>query len=92
MSKSTKVLSEVYSFFVGKRQSQLLSTPNHWTLFNEIHLGVKELTLVEAIWETIVEVVVVIAEIFCLDQEQLLSQILMDNRRLKAMRELAKTA
>ncbi|MEG1543715.1 MAG: transposase [Tannerellaceae bacterium] len=61
-------------------------------LFSEIHLGVKELTVVEAIWETIIEVVAIVAELFSLDQEQLLSQILLDNRRLKAMRELAQTA
>ncbi|MEG1545082.1 MAG: hypothetical protein RR382_11260, partial [Tannerellaceae bacterium] len=44
----------------------------------------------EAIWETIIEVVAIVAELFCMDQEQLLSQILPDNRRLRAMRELPK--
>lgn len=61
-------------------------------LFKEIHPGVKGLTLVETIWETIVEVIAVVAELFSLDQEQVQSQILLDNRRLKAMREIAKTA
>ncbi|MEG1748998.1 MAG: hypothetical protein RR249_04835, partial [Tannerellaceae bacterium] len=32
------------------------------------------------------------AELFCMDQEKLLSQILLDNRRMKVMRELAQTA
>lgn len=48
-------------------------------LFKEIHLGVKELTVVEALWETIIEVVAVVAELFSLDDEQLLSLILNDN-------------
>ncbi|MEG2156233.1 MAG: hypothetical protein RRY07_00405 [Bacteroidaceae bacterium] len=53
---------------------------------------VKELTVVEAIWETIIQVVAIVAELFCMDQEKLLSQILIDNQRLRAMRELAQTA
>lgn len=61
-------------------------------LFKEIHLGVKELTVVECIWETIIEVIAVIAEMFSLDDEQLLSQIMSDNRRLQAMKALAQTA
>lgn len=60
-------------------------------LFKEIHLGVKKLTVVEALWKTIVEVVAVVAELFSLDDEQLLLLILNDNRRFQAMRELAKT-
>lgn len=61
-------------------------------LFKEIHLGVKELTVVEYLWETIVEVVAVVADMFSLDDEQVMSQILSDNPRFQAMRELAKTA
>lgn len=41
-------------------------------LFGEIYMGMKELTVVECIWKTIVQVVATVAEIFTLDAEEVL--------------------
>ena len=54
-------------------------------LFADIYEGVHEFTVVEKIWSIIIEVIAIVAEIFTIDENELMEQIIRDNRRLKAM-------
>lgn len=58
-------------------------------LFNDIFAGVHELTVVEKIWEIILEVVAVVAELTGADEDELMIQIIANNRRLAAIRTYA---
>ena len=61
-------------------------------LFNDIFAGVHELTVMEKIWAIILEVVAVVAELTGADEEQLMIQIIENDRRLAALRAYAQTA
>ena len=61
-------------------------------LFNDIFAGVHELTVMEKIWAIILEVVAVVAELTGADEEQLMIQIIENDRRLAALRAYAHTA
>ena len=61
-------------------------------LFADIYEGIHELTVVEKIWSIIMDVIAIVAEIFTIDENELMEQIIRDNRRLKAMQIIAQTA
>ncbi|WP_290539943.1 transposase [Alistipes sp.] len=61
-------------------------------LFRDVYAGVKEITVIEKIWNIILEVVVVIAEVLEADSEHILRQVLEKEERLVALRNYAKTA
>ena len=61
-------------------------------LFADMYSGVHELTVIEKIWDIILEVVAVVAEMMEIDEEELLEQVITNNARLAAFQMLAKTA
>ena len=61
-------------------------------LFGEMYLGVHGLTVVEKIWEIIIEVVAVVAEIIEAGFEELTRQVVENDKRLAALRAYAQTA
>ena len=61
-------------------------------LFNDIFAGVHELTVMEKIWAIILEVVAVVAELTGADEEQLMMQIIENDKRLEALRIYAQAA
>ena len=61
-------------------------------LFNDIFAGVHELTVMEKIWAIILEVVTVVAELTGADEEELMMQIIENDRRLAALRAYAQAA
>ncbi len=61
-------------------------------LFGDMYMGVHELTVVEKIWAIILEVVAVVAEIIGADSEDLIMQIIENDKRLAALRVYAMTA
>lgn len=60
-------------------------------VFNDVFAGVHELTVREKIWEIIIEVVAVVAELTGADEEELMIQIIENDRRLAALRAYAQT-
>ena len=74
----------------GKKRSDDYETIGG--LFADIYEGVHELTVVEKIWSIIIDVIAIVAEIFTIDENELMEQIIRDNRRLKAMLLIAQTA
>lgn len=61
-------------------------------LFEDMYLGVHELTVVEKIWAIIIEVVAVVAELIEADSEVLTLQVINSDKRLAAIRAYALTA
>lgn len=61
-------------------------------LFVDVYAGVHELTVVEKIWAIIVEVVAVVAELTGADEDDLILQIIENDKRLAALRAYAQTA
>ena len=61
-------------------------------LFSNIYQGVHELTVVEKIWDIIIEVIGVIAELTGADTEVLMRQIIDNNKRLTALQAYALAA
>ena len=61
-------------------------------LFADIYEGVHELTVVEKIWDIILEVIAVVAEILEADSEKLLTEVINNNKRLEALRLFAQAA
>lgn len=61
-------------------------------LFNDIFAGVHELTVMEKIWEIILEVLAVVAELTGADEEELMMQIIENDKRLTALRVYAQAA
>lgn len=61
-------------------------------LFNDIYQGVHELTVVEKIWEIILEVLAVVAELISIDIEELILQVIQSDKRLQALRAYAEAA
>lgn len=61
-------------------------------LFNDIYEGVHELTVIDKIWNIILEVVAVVAELMDVDDEIVMEQILEKSERLEAFSLLAKSA
>lgn len=61
-------------------------------LFEDMYLGVHELTVVEKIWAIIIEVVAVVAEFIEADSEVLIFQVINSNKRLATIRAYALTA
>lgn len=57
-----------------------------------MYLGVHELTVVEKIWAIIIEVVAVVSELIGADSDELIIQIIENDKRLAALREYAQTA
>lgn len=54
-------------------------------LFADIYESVHEFTVVEKIWSIIIDVIAIVAEILTIDKNELIEQIIRDNRRLTAM-------
>ena len=61
-------------------------------LFNDVYDGFQELTVVEKIWAIIIEVVAVVAELTGADEEELMTQIIENNKRLAVLKAYAMTA
>lgn len=61
-------------------------------LFGDMYIGVHELTVVEKIWDIIMEVVAVVAEITGAESEDLIMQGIGNDKRLAALKEYAMTA
>lgn len=61
-------------------------------LFKDVYAGVHELTVVEKIWAIIIEVVAVVAALISVDEDELMTQILENDKRLAALRAYAATA
>lgn len=61
-------------------------------LFSDVYAGVHELTVVEKIWAIIIEVVAVVAELTGADEDDLILQIIENDKRLAALRDYAQTA
>lgn len=61
-------------------------------LFVDIYEGVHELTVVEKIWNIILEVIAVVAQILDADSEKLLTEAINNNKRLEALRLFAQAA
>lgn len=61
-------------------------------MFGDMYLGVHELTVVEKIWAIIIEVVAVVSELIGADSDELIIQIIENDKRLAALREYAQTA
>lgn len=61
-------------------------------LFEDMYLGVHELTVVEKIWAIIIEVVAVVTELIEADSEVLIFQVINSNKRLATIRAYALTA
>ena len=60
-------------------------------LFRDVYAGVKEITVIEKIWNIILKVVAVIAEVLEAGSEHILRQVLEKEERLVALRNYAKT-
>ena len=43
-------------------------------------------------WPIIIDVIAIVAEIFTIDENELMEQVIRDNRRLEAMQLIAQTA
>ena len=61
-------------------------------IFEEMYLGVHELTVVENIWAIIIEVVVVVAKITGAESEDLIMQVIENDKRLAALKAYAMTS
>lgn len=61
-------------------------------LFHDVYQGVHDLTVIEKIWEIILEVVVVIARLLGVDEDDLMLQVIDNDQRLNAIRNYAMTA
>ena len=61
-------------------------------LFGDMYLGVQELTVVEKIWAIILEVIAVVAELIDADSDELIMQVIENDKRLAALKAYAQTA
>ena len=61
-------------------------------LFGDMYLGVHELTVVEKIWAIIQEVIAVVAELIDADSDELIMQVIENDKRLAALKAYAQTA
>ena len=61
-------------------------------LFGEMYIGVHELTVVEKIWAIIIEVIAVVAELTGADSDDLITQVIENNKRLAALKAYAEAA
>ena len=61
-------------------------------LFPDTYLGLREITVIDCIWEAILEVVCIVAEILEYDEEAVLKQVIADSRRMALLNQLAQTA
>lgn len=61
-------------------------------LFVDIYEGVHELTVVEKIWDIILEVIAVVAEITGAESDKLLTEAINNSTRLEALRQFAQAA
>ena len=57
-----------------------------------MYMGVHELTVVEKIWAIIIEVVAVVAEITGAESEDLIMQVIENDKRLAALKAYTMTA
>lgn len=60
-------------------------------IFGDMYMGVHELTVVEKIWAIIMEVVAVVAEITGAESEDLIMQVIENDKRLAALKAYAMT-
>ena len=58
----------------------------------DTYLGLREITVIDCIWEAILEVVCIVAEILECDEETVLKQVIVDNRRMALLSQLAQAA
>jgi len=60
-------------------------------LFRDTYLGVKEITVIDYIWQAIIEVIVIVivAEITVSDEDVLLNLVFTDNKKFAILRQLA---
>jgi hypothetical protein len=58
-------------------------------LFNDVYLGVHELTVIEKIWAIVLEVIAVIAELIEADEDKLMLQVIENDKRLQALQAYA---
>ena len=61
-------------------------------IFSDMYMGVHELTVVEKIWAIIIEVVAVVAEITGAESEDLIMQVIENDKRLAALKAYTMTA
>ena len=61
-------------------------------LFRDVYLVVHELTVVEKIWEIVMEAAGVVAELTESNSDELTKQIIENDKRLAALRAYAKAA
>lgn len=61
-------------------------------LFGDMYLGMHELTVVEKIWAIILEVIAVVAELVDADSDELIMQVIENDKRLAALKAYAQTA
>jgi len=61
-------------------------------LFSDAYSGVHELTVIEKIWDIILEVVAVAAELTGMDNKVMIELIIQDNKRLAAFQTFAQSA
>ena len=61
-------------------------------LFGDICCGVREATVVDKIWEIVLEVIAVVVEATGADEDKLMTQIIEDNKRLAALQAFAGAA
>ena len=62
------------------------------TSVSDMYMGVHELTVVEKIWAIIIEVVAVVAEITGAESEDLIMQVIENDKRLAALKAYTMTA
>lgn len=74
------------------KESFYLTPPTIGGIFEEMYLGVHELTVVEKIWAIIIEVVVVVAEITGAESEDLIMRVIENDKRSAALKAYAMTA
>lgn len=61
-------------------------------LYRDTYLGVKEITVIDYIWQAIIEVIVIVAEITASDEDVLLNLVITDSRKFAIISQLAHTA
>lgn len=61
-------------------------------LFRGTYLGVKEITVIDYIWQAIIEVIVIVAEITATDEDILLNLVITDKKKFAILRQLAHAA
>ncbi|WP_442504710.1 IS4 family transposase [Porphyromonas levii] len=61
-------------------------------LYKDVYYGVHELTVVEKIWDIIIEIISIVANLLGAEEEDLITQIIDNSERLEALRIYAKAS